>query len=233
MAIEKMKARDLLALVPKHSLLHACEPDQLDELLERTQVEFAAKNQVLMRQGEEGETATIIVTGNARVTMVTSNGREIVLDYVGPGAFVGEIAMLDGSERTATVTMVEDGSVLRLTRSICADFLTRYPAVAIGMLQEMARRIRQMNATVESDRAYAAGPRLARYLQRLTDAEAAGQKLRIDISQSELGRFVGISRENINRQLSAWADSGVIDLDHGRIRILDAAALWDIAAIED
>ena len=103
--------------------------------------------------------------------------------------------------------------------------------VLFRMLQEMARRLRQMNSTVESDRAFSAGPRLARYLQRLTDAEAASQQLRISISQGELGNFVGISRENINRQLSAWADSGLIELDQGKIRILDAEALWDIAAM--
>jgi CRP-like cAMP-binding protein len=101
------------------------------------------------------------------------------------------------------------------------------------MLQEMARRLRQMNTTVESDRAFSAGPRLARYLQRLTDAEAANQKLKIDISQSELGNFVGISRENINRQLSAWSEAGLIELDQGKIRILDCAALWEIAAMGD
>lgn len=233
MAVTGMTAQDLLELVPEGSLLHACEPAELEQLLERTRVEFAARNEVLMRQGEDGDSAVILVTGTARVTMVSSNGREIVLDYLAPGAFIGEIAMLDGGERSATVTMVEDGSILRLPRGMCAEFLKGNPAVAIRMLQDMARRIRQMNATVESDRAYAAGPRLARYLQRLTDAEAAEQKLRIDVSQSELGRFVGISRENINRQLSAWADSGVIEVEQGKIRILDPEALWDIAAMEE
>jgi CRP-like cAMP-binding protein len=74
---------------------------------------------------------------------------------------------------------------------------------------------------------------LARYLQRLTDEEAATQNLKIDISQSELGNFVGISRENINRQLSAWADSGLIELEHGKIRIIDCEALWQISAMGD
>lgn len=233
MAIDRMKAQDLLGLLPPGSLLSTCTTEELDELLERSRVEFAPKRTVLMRQGDPGDSAVILVTGTARVNMVSSNGREIVLDYLGPGAMIGEIALLDGGERTATVTMMEDGSIMRLSRDTCAEFLVRNPNVAIGMLQEMAGRLRQMNATVESDRAYAAGPRLARYLQRLTDEEAASQKLKIDLSQSELGHFVGISRENINRQLSAWADSGLIELDHGKIRILDPEALWEIAAMGD
>lgn len=233
MAVERMNAQDLLEILPDGSLLSACEADQLEDLLSRTHVEFAAKREVLMHQGDPGDSAIILVTGTARVNMVSANGREIVLDYLSPGTVIGEIALLDGGERTATVTMVEDGSVMRLSRAECEDFITRNPVVALRMLQEMARRLRQMNMTVESDRAFSAGPRLARYLQRLTDEEAVSQKLKIDISQSELGNFVGISRENINRQLSAWSESGLIELDQGKIRIIDCTALWEIASIGD
>jgi CRP/FNR family transcriptional regulator, cyclic AMP receptor protein len=233
MAVDGMNAQDLLQILPHESLLATCEAAQLDDLLSRTKVEFAAKREVLIHQGDPGDSAIILVTGTARVNMVSANGREIVLDYLSPGTVIGEIALLDGGERTATVTMVEDGSVMRLTRAQCEDFITSNPGVALSMLQEMARRLRQMNLTVESDRAFSAGPRLARYLQRLTDEEAASQKLKINVSQSELGNFVGISRENINRQLSAWAESGLIELDQGKIRIIDCNALWEIAAIGD
>lgn len=233
MAIDRMRAQDLLAILPRDSLLAACSTAELDDLLARSKVEFAPRRQVLMHQGDPGDSVIILVTGTARVNMVASNGREIVLDYLGPGAVLGEIAVLDGGERTATVTMMDDGSVMRLSRETCEEFIGRNPALALRMLQEMARRLRQMNATVETDRAYSAGPRLARYLQRLTDAEAASQKLRIDVSQSELGHFVGISRENINRQLSSWAEAGLIELDHGRIRIVDSEALWEIASMGD
>jgi CRP/FNR family cyclic AMP-dependent transcriptional regulator len=54
--------------------------------------------------------------------------------------------------------------------------------------------------------------------------------LRLDLSQTELGSFAGMSRENINRQLAAWADCGIIALDHGRIRVLDSTFLSEIAA---
>lgn len=233
MAKDTMTAQDLLAILPKGSLLAACEASELDDLLSRSQLEFAAKKSVLMRQGDPGDSAVILVTGRARVDMVSSNGREIVLDYLDAGTVIGEIALLDGGDRTASVTMVEDGSVMHLSREACEDFITRNPVAALRMLQEMARRLRQMNTTIESDRAYSAGPRLARYLQRLTDEEAANQHLKINISQGELGNFVGISRENINRQLSAWADSGLIELEQGKVRIIDPEALWDIAAMGD
>ena len=102
--------------------------------------------------------------------------------------------------------------------------------MAWRLLKELARRLRQTNDTVESDRAFTSGPRLARFLQRLTLSGNPDGRLRLDLSQSELGSFAGMSRENINRQLSAWADAGIIALEHGQIRVLDSQFLSEIAA---
>jgi len=74
---------------------------------------------------------------------------------------------------------------------------------------------------------------LARYLKRLTDQKVHGTRLTRDLSQTELGSFVGISRENINRQLAAWASEGVIELTQGKIRIVDPDYLTQIAEAAD
>ena len=60
--------------------------------------------------------------------------------------------------------------------------------------------------------------------------ERRGSRLRHDLSQAELGSFVGISREHVNRQLSAWADAGVVEVKAGRIRVLDRDYLDDVVA---
>jgi CRP-like cAMP-binding protein len=100
------------------------------------------------------------------------------------------------------------------------------------LLRAMARRLRQNNAVIEADRAYTSGPRLARFLLRLMMAGEDGLgegQLKLALSQGELGNFAGMSREQINRQLSAWADSGVVALKGGRVSILDREALMDVA----
>src|SRR3546814_12725874 len=80
--------------------------------------------------------------------------------------------------------------------------------------------------TIESDRAYASGPRLARYLKRLIRKDVETSH-RVELSQTELGNFAGMSREHINRQLRAWEESGVIALEQGRVRVLDPEMLED------
>jgi CRP/FNR family transcriptional regulator, cyclic AMP receptor protein len=224
-----MTAAELAALLPPNSLLAACGPDALDDLLAEAQILPTRAGQTLLEQGEEGDALLILLEGIARIGMIAPNGREIVLDYAEPGAVLGEIALLDGGVRTASVTAMYDGRALRVTRPAFERFIERHPKVAIRLLREMARRLRETDATIESDRAFAAGPRLARFLKRLTEQKASGHRLAADLSQSELGNFVGMSRENINRQLAAWADAGVIELSQGKIRIVDANYIAQLA----
>jgi CRP-like cAMP-binding protein len=187
------------------------------------------KGDVLLHQGDAGDYLIILLDGTIRVSMVASNGREIILDYLEPGAVIGEIALLDGGERTASVTALGEGKYLKLGAKAFREVLEKHPSVAWRLLRVMARRLRNANNTIESDRAYASGPRLARTLQRLMQKGAEGAALRLDLSQSELGAFAGISRENINRQLGAWADVGIVSLESGRVRVLDREVLEEIA----
>lgn len=223
----------LAELLPKHSVFAGCDTAELADLLSISTFLQVKAGETLLRQGEDGESILLILEGVVRVGMVTSNGREIILDYAEPGAVLGEIAVLDGEPRTASATALWKGRMLKMSRTAFTGFIERHPKVALELLRDMARRLRETDATIESDRAFATGPRLARFLKRLTEQKAHGHKLAGDLSQSELGNFVGISRENINRQLSVWAGAGVIELSQGRIRILDGNYLSQIAEAGD
>ena len=225
-----MDAQSLSALLPAGSLFAACRADELNDLLSLASQMIMKKGQTLLLQGDPGDSLIILLTGQARVTMVASNGREITLDYADPGSVLGEIAVLDGGDRTASVIAMTDGRYLRLTRAAFEAFVERQPGMAWRLMRGLASRLRQTNAMIESDRAFASGPRLARYIQRLTIHESSDGRLRLNLNQTELGAFAGMSREHINRQLSAWVDCGIIELDHGRIRILDSRFLSEIAA---
>lgn len=227
-----MVAAQLAATLTAQSLFADCEPDELADIIARGHVKTYKRDQELMAQGDEGSTLFIILSGLARVSMVAANGREIVLDYAEPGAVLGEIAFLDGGERTASVHAIDVVEALVLSRAAFDEIVQRHKGLSLRLLKAMARRIRQNNAVIEADRAYTSGPRLARFLLRLmmsaSAVESEGQ-LRIALSQGELGNFAGMSREQINRQLSTWADTGIVTLKGGRVAILDREALMDIA----
>ncbi|RJF90988.1 Crp/Fnr family transcriptional regulator [Sphingomonas cavernae] len=224
-----MKAEQLSALLPEHSIFASCSEEELAAIILHGVYQTYKKGRDIVAQGDEGTSLFIMLTGTARISMVASNGREIILDYAEPGSVIGEIALLDGGERTASVTTLEEVTGLRLSRESFEGIVAQYHGMALRILRELARRLRQANATIESDRAYATGPRLARFLQRLTLSGGTDGRLRLDLSQGELGMFAGMSREQINRQLGAWSDSGIIALEGGRIRIMDSALLAEIA----
>ncbi|SFR79977.1 cAMP-binding domain of CRP or a regulatory subunit of cAMP-dependent protein kinases [Sphingomonas jatrophae] len=224
-----LTSAELADLLPPHSVFSCCSESELARLLSLSTLQSMKSGETILEQGEEGDAMLILLEGVARVSMVTSNGREIILDYAEPGAVLGEIAVLDGEPRTASATALWKGRVLRIKQRAFLEFVEGHPKVAMALLRDMARRLRESDATIETDRAFATGPRLARFLKRLTDSKANGHKLAGDLSQSELGNFVGISRENINRQLSVWAGAGVIELAQGRIRILNGDYLAQIA----
>jgi len=195
------------------------------------QISFA-KGKELLVQGDPGDMMLILTEGTARVSMLTAGGREIVLAYAEPGAVLGEIALLDGGERTASVTATSAGSALQLGRNALKDFAASHPEFTWSLMQQLARRLRTADQTIESDRAYASGPRLARYLKRLIRKDSAEKSHRVELSQTELGNFAGMSREHINRQLKSWEESGVISLEQGRVRVLDTDMLEDISECE-
>lgn len=228
-----LTAEELAKLLPAGSVFGSCTRAELDDLLSCGVVQKVIPNETILRQGDDGDTLVILMEGVVRVSMVTSNGREIILDYAEAGAVLGEIALLDGQPRTASAVALWNGRHLRMTRASFEGFVERHPKMALRMMQDMARRLRQTDETIENDRAFTTGPRLARFLKRLTEQKAEGNRIAGDLSQSELGNFVGISRENINRQLSVWAGEGVIELSQGKIRILDPDYLSQIAEAGD
>jgi len=228
-----MNAEELATLLPPASVMAVCSASELGDLLSVASIHKMKAGDTILEQGEDGDALIVLLAGVARVSLIAPNGQEIVLDYAERGAVLGEIAVLDGLPRTASATARYAGQYLRVTRGAFESFISQHPKVAVRMLREMARRLRDADTTIESDRAFAAGPRLARFLKRLTEQKADGHKLAGDLSQGELGNFVGMSRENINRQLAQWADLGIIELAQGKIRIIDQGYLGQIAEAGD
>lgn len=225
-----MEPAELARLQSPDSLFAGLGSADWEALAERAVRLTFSRGKELLAQGERGDRLLILVEGTARVVMLTANGREIVLAYADPGAVLGEIALLDGGERTASVVATSAGTALQLGRNALKDFVAEHPEFGWQMMRQLANRLRTANQTIESDRAYASGPRLARFLRRLIRDDA--NRMKLELSQTELGNFAGMSREHINRQLKHWEEAGVIALEQGRVRVLDHELLEDIAEME-
>ena len=107
-----MNAEELANILAEHSLFADCDEAELADLILRGHFVQYKKGDELIMQGDPGNSLLILLSGNARTSMIASNGNEVVLDYAEAGQVLGEIALLDGGERTASVTAIEPTSAL-------------------------------------------------------------------------------------------------------------------------
>ncbi|MFM7378077.1 MAG: Crp/Fnr family transcriptional regulator, partial [Erythrobacter sp.] len=124
-------------------------------------------------------------------------------------------------------------SVVLLPSQTFLAAATANPASAAGVMRELARRVRQLNLVIESDRTFSMAPRLARALVRLIDPARGDGRLRYDPNQSDLGAFAGLARENVSRLLSDWEAQGVITREGRALRVSNLAFLQTLAEFGD
>jgi hypothetical protein len=142
----------------------------------------------------------------------------------------GEIALLDGEPRTADATAVTKCQLLALDRRDFVRILAEEPAFAIKVLALVSRRLRQTTEQVEDLTFSSPRTRLAKALLRLADMQAAGNDghARVAITQKELGRTIGLSRESTNKCLRDWENAGYIAVEKGTCTIKDRAFLINV-----
>jgi CRP-like cAMP-binding protein len=186
------------------------------------------KGAVIFAQGDRGDALFGVVAGRVRISANGSAGQEVFLNIMEPGDAFGEIAVMDGLPRTAAATALDDATVIVIKRSDFLELLEREPRVAIHLLKLLCERLRWTSELVEES-AFLAGPaRLAKRLLILASlhGRATGVgRLELQISQAELARFLGISRQIVNQNLSEWRRREWVDLGRSKIVIRNAEAL--------
>jgi CRP/FNR family cyclic AMP-dependent transcriptional regulator len=231
------KAADLtervLETLPAGSVLGLLSPAELKEFLDFAVVKRLKRGEPLVRANDPGDSMMIVMAGTLKVSVRSSTGREVVLDYLGPGAVIGEIALFDGKPRTADVIAIDAVEVIVLQRRFVLPFLEKNPTAALRIIEMLCDKLRRTNALVSDGAAVPMGQKLARGVLRLIDEhgvrEDGALSLGFRLSQVDLGNYVNLSRENVNRQLGEWERAGLVEVARGRIAIRDEEGLRRIA----
>jgi CRP-like cAMP-binding protein len=155
-----------------------------------------------------------------------------VLAILGAGEIFGEMALLDGGERTADALTMSDCDLLVIDQRDFIPFLKARADLCIALLRLLSQRLRRTDELVEAAMFERLDRRLAKTLFQLastgeTDNDAKA-RLELKVSQQELSEIVGASREEVNRQLRAWERAGVLELGRRRLLINDLDALEEL-----
>lgn len=176
--------------------------------------------QILFQTGDTGDAAFIILEGELEVRRQALDGRELRISALKSGSVVGEMAVLDGAVRSADVVASRRSSLWRIPRAALLQLVERDSKAALGLLAELSRRLREADAELEAARLLDLGGRLARLLLK----EQSSRGL-VPLSQTELARRLGHSREKVNRKLAQWSRAGLIEITREGVRVLDPASL--------
>jgi CRP/FNR family transcriptional regulator, cyclic AMP receptor protein len=196
---------------------------------------FYEEGALVFSQGDPGDALYGVVTGRIRISASTREGKEMFLNIMEPGDTFGEIALLDGNPRTATASATATCELMIIPRAHFLTLLQREPALAIHLLQLLCQRIRWTSGWAEDSALLPVPPRLARRLLSLARLHGhdSGKGVQLMISQEEMGRFLGLSRQAVNQYLQEWRTKGWVDVGRGKVTILDQAALQSLAAGND
>ena len=214
-----------------HSLFTSLTENELDQLLTHGRTESYRTRQEIFRKGSAGLGLLAVLKGSVKISSIGPDGNRVTLSLIGEGEIFGEMALLDGKERSADATAATDCELLLIDRRDFVPFLRTHPDIALRLLGVLSERLRQTSEQVEDMIFLDAETRLAKKLLRLgeqhREAKKGSSRMSVPISQRELGTMIGISRESINKQLAAWHKEGVIKLENHAIVILNEAALRD------
>jgi len=217
-------------LLSKHFLISTMPERALDDLVKFSTVARFEPHQDILRKGEPGDCLYGILSGRVRIYSTSPEGDEIVLSIMEPGELFGEIALLDGSTRTASAAAMEHTDLLRIHRDHFLPYIKANPDLLLRMLSLVCQRLRWTNAIIE-DAAFLTFPaRLAKRLLFLAEhyPRPEGADLTVPLSQQDLGRMVGAGREAINKQLSMWRSAGIVETARGAIVIRNCEALREL-----
>jgi len=200
--------------------------DALDELSARLRRRAYARGEAVFREGDPGTSLYIVNAGRVKLALSSSEGREIIIDLLGPGDVFGELALLDGEPRSADAVATESSELLHLEREEFKRYLLQRPMLAVELLAILSRRIRRDTQLLQDATFLDVQARLSRTILRLAESSPGGGPLVTPrLNQSDLAGLAGTTRETLNKWLGVLQDQGLIRWEKGRITVLDSRRL--------
>ena len=207
-----------LKAVPFFSQLSEAELDSVRSLASE---KHYPKNAVVLTEGEMGDSLYMIQSGKVKVFIGDENGREIILKILGPGAFFGEMSMIDKQPRSASVRTVEASSFLVLTHAAFERCIEQAPRIANLVMRCLAERVREADRKIGTLALMDVYGRVASTLLELSVYSNGKLMVGEKLSQQDLANMVGASREMVNRILKDLSDRGFISIESKAITIIN------------
>jgi CRP/FNR family cyclic AMP-dependent transcriptional regulator len=195
-----------------------------------------ADGQVIFHMGDEGGSLYLITRGRVKVTIPSLRGEEVILAILSAGEILGELSLIDGKPRSATVQALEDAEVLCLPRSAFLSFLRARFETVLVVLEVISRRLRETDRSLADAHFLDLRPRLAKKILDLARTfgvwEEDKVRIGVRVTQKDLAAMVGATRESVNKQFTQLRRRELVQLENCYITVLDPVRLAGRARAE-
>ena len=181
--------------------------------------------ETIFSMGDPGDSMVLVQTGEVRISYPAPDGRAVLLSELSPGDVFGEIALLDGGERSADAAAGTNCTLLFFERKAFMDLLENNWLLTEAVLKLVCSHLRRSDERMADLAFFDLPSRLAKALLARARPSPDGGPLRVSDTQAALAALAGSSRENVNRYLRKWQQDGLVAITDRRISLLDAEGL--------
>jgi len=220
-----------LQALQQQKLLTGLDLAVLQELAGQVSFERIEKRSYVIRRGTVGDSLVMLVSGRLQVIAPSEDGREVGLHFVEPGDYLGEIAVIDGGTRSASVVAAMPSVVARMPANIARKLFTHYPIVAERLLLRLCHTIRQssqIRSVLGMARAFS---RIYAVLHAACQSHEPEGLVTLENlpSQQAIALTANVSRETVSRAMQALFANKIVEKDNRRLIVRNPTALAKLA----
>lgn len=205
-------------------LFSSLSEGQLDMVSRAGAIKKYPKGYIVVHQSSPGDTFYVVVSGCVKVTLLSMDGKEIILSVLKKSDFFGELSLMDNEPRSANVIVVEDSTLFQLTQKQFHQLITTYPDILKKVLKELCTRLRHADEKIGGLAFLDAYGRTISVVMQLAHEHGIKTKNGIEISYApthqELSSMVGVSRETITRIIKVLKENSTLISYRGRKVVL-------------
>lgn len=224
---------NMVQIVRTVPLFSSLTPSDWEAVAELLNGHCYPKDAYICFEGDPPEALYVVWMGQVKLLRHSEQGRDVVLDVIGPGHMFGEMACLDGTPYDTTAQCLEDTAVVSIARRDFYDLIQRYPSLSMAVISELSRRLRSATDLVRSLAVDRVEQRIARVLLKLANATGRptpeGLTIDIPLTRQDVADMTGTTVESAIRVMSKLRRQGLITTHRGRVVLTNVAELRVVA----
>jgi CRP/FNR family cyclic AMP-dependent transcriptional regulator len=219
----------LTTLLKNIPLFSGLSPAELREMLEFSEKRRYPSGSIVLYKGDVGQVIYLILRGKVKVVLFDEDGKEIILSTLKAGNYFGEMSAFDQMPRSATIVTIEESEFLMIGQKSISDQIKKNPQLALKLLSEMSRRLREADEQISSLALLDVSGRVAQILLKLSRETPIKKGTDYTViprpALQDIASMAGASRETVSRILSDFSKRGLVSLAKKNIIIYGALEL--------